>query len=46
MVTYFAGGAFGAYAGAVAFSAAGWPGVCAVGAACSSAALALVLLKR
>jgi predicted MFS family arabinose efflux permease len=46
MVTYFAGGALGAYAGALAFSAAGWPGVCAVGAGCSVVALALVLLKR
>jgi predicted MFS family arabinose efflux permease len=46
MVTYFAGGALGAYAGALAFSAAGWSGVCAVGAACSAAALVLVLLKR
>jgi predicted MFS family arabinose efflux permease len=46
MVTYFAGGALGAYAGALAYSAVGWSGVCAVGATCSAAALALLSLKR
>jgi len=42
MVTYFAGGALGAYAGALAFASFGWGGVCAVGAACAGAALLLV----
>jgi len=42
MVTYFAGGAVGAYAGTVAFASFGWSGVCAVGAACVAAALLLV----
>jgi predicted MFS family arabinose efflux permease len=46
MVTYFAGGALGAYAGALAFSGFGWNGVCVVGGACCAAALALVLLKK
>jgi len=42
MVTYFTGGALGAYAGAVAFASFGWSGVCAVGAVCCAAALLLV----
>ena len=42
MVTYFAGGALGAYAGAIAFASFGWSGVCAVGAACCTAAILLV----
>ena len=46
MVTYFTGGALGAYAGALAFSAAGWSGVCAVGAACAAAALAILAVAR
>src|SRR5438445_7798550 len=42
MVTYFAGGALGAYAGAIAFASFGWSGVCAVGAACCTAAIVRV----
>ncbi|MFB1482417.1 MFS transporter [Corallococcus sp. RDP092CA] len=43
MVTYFVGGAAGAWAGMAAWTRAGWPGVCAVGAAMSLAALVAVL---
>jgi len=43
MVTYFAGGALGAYGGTLAYTAWGWIGVCAVGAAISGAGLAAVL---
>ncbi|BDG01239.1 MFS transporter [Anaeromyxobacter oryzae] len=39
MVTYFAGGALGSTAGAWAWNAAGWPGVCAAGAAFSALSL-------
>jgi len=46
MVTYFTGGALGAYAGALAFSTAGWSGVCAIGAACAAAALAILAAAR
>jgi len=45
MVAYFAGGAFGAYAGALAYSAWGWIGVCALGAAICAAGLAVVLRR-
>jgi len=43
MVTYFAGGALGAYGGTLAYTAWGWIGVCAVGAAICAAGLAFVL---
>ncbi|WP_199729122.1 MFS transporter [Corallococcus sp. CA053C] len=43
MVTYFVGGASGAWAGTAAWTRAGWPGVCAVGAAMSLTALVTVL---
>ncbi|RKH65407.1 MFS transporter [Corallococcus aberystwythensis] len=43
MVTYFVGGAAGAWAGMAAWTRAGWPGVCAVGAAMSLTALVVVL---
>jgi len=46
MVTYFTGGALGAYAGALAFSTAGWSGICAVGATCAAAALAILAVAR
>ncbi|MFL5313157.1 MAG: MFS transporter [Myxococcales bacterium] len=46
MVAYFAGGAFGAYAGALAYSAWGWIGVCALGGAICAAGLATVLQFR
>jgi predicted MFS family arabinose efflux permease len=46
MVTYFTGGALGAYAGAVAYSAWGWPGVCAVGAAMCAVALMMLAGRR
>ncbi|EAU69738.1 major facilitator superfamily (MFS_1) transporter [Stigmatella aurantiaca DW4/3-1] len=39
MVTYFVGGATGAYAGTAAWTHFGWAGVCMVGAALSLAAL-------
>lgn len=39
MTSYFAGGALGSWAGAVAWAKAGWPGVCAAGAATTSVAL-------
>ena len=42
MVTYFTGGALGAYAGALAYGGWGWLGVCAVGA--GMCAVALVML--
>lgn len=42
----FASGALGAYAGSQAFLLAGWPGVCAVGATLSAAALAAALADR
>jgi predicted MFS family arabinose efflux permease len=45
MVTYFAGGALGAYAGTLAYTAWGWIGVCAVGAAVCAAGLAVVLRR-
>ncbi|MDC0713336.1 MFS transporter [Stigmatella sp. ncwal1] len=45
MVSYFVGGATGAYAGTVAWTHVGWAGVCAVGAALSLAAL-LTLAAR
>jgi hypothetical protein len=41
MVTYFAGGALGTWAGAHAWSAWGWPGVASAGAAFIAPALAL-----
>ncbi len=41
MVTYFAGGALGTWAGAYCWAAWGWPGVSAAGAAFPAAALAL-----
>ena len=41
MVTYFAGGALGTWTGAHAWSAWGWAGVSAAGAAFIAAALAL-----
>jgi predicted MFS family arabinose efflux permease len=44
MTSYFAGGALGSWAGALAWSRAGWGGVCAVGA--GMAAIALVALAR
>jgi predicted MFS family arabinose efflux permease len=43
MVTYFGGGALGAYAGAVAYASWGWIGVCAVGGALSAAGLVVIL---
>ncbi|GMU02206.1 MFS transporter [Corallococcus caeni] len=43
MVTYFVGGAAGAWAGMAAWTRAGWPGVCAVGAGMSLTALVAVL---
>lgn len=43
MVTYFMGGAAGAWLGTSAWTRAGWPGVCAVGAAMSLTALVAVL---
>ncbi|RKH25869.1 MFS transporter [Corallococcus praedator] len=43
MVTYFLGGAAGAWAGTAAWTRAGWSGVCAVGAAMSLTALGVVL---
>ena len=46
MVTYFTGGALGAYAGALAYSAWGWLGVCTVGAAMCAAALVLLAGRR
>ena len=45
MVTYFAGGALGAYVGTLAYAAWGWIGVCAVGAAVCAAGLAVVLRR-
>jgi predicted MFS family arabinose efflux permease len=44
MTSYFAGGALGSWAGALAWSRAGWGGVCAIGAAMTS--IALVALAR
>ena len=38
MTAYFAGGALGSAAGAAAWEAFGWPGVCAVGAGCAALA--------
>ena len=38
MFFYFVGGAFGSYAGSLAFKLAGWPGVCLFSAACASLA--------
>jgi len=46
MVTYFTGGALGAYAGAVAYVSRGWLGVCAVGAALCTAGLVVILRAR
>src|SRR5438445_2638807 len=46
MVTYFTGGALGAYAGAVAYVNRGWLGVCAVGAALCTAGLVVILRAR
>ena len=46
MVAYFAGGAAGSYAGALAFSHAGWPGVCGMGLALTGAALGVIALGR
>jgi predicted MFS family arabinose efflux permease len=43
MVAYFSGAALGAYAGAVAYSAWGWIGVCVLGGAICAAGLAVVL---
>jgi predicted MFS family arabinose efflux permease len=45
MVTYFTGGAVGSWAGTLAWGFLGWPGVCAVGAAFTLAAL-LLLARR
>ena len=44
MVTYFTGGATGAWAGTTAWTRWGWLGVCAVGAAMSLLALVLLFL--
>lgn len=44
MVTYFIGGATGAWTGTTAWTRWGWPGVCAVGALMSLAALVLLFL--
>ena len=46
MVTYFGGGALGAYAGALAYAALGWLGVCAVAAALCAAGLVVILRAR
>jgi predicted MFS family arabinose efflux permease len=45
MVSYFAGGALGAWLGTVAFQRWGWSGTCAVGAIAAAAGV-LVLLAR
>ena len=45
MVAYFSGGALGAYAGALAYSAWGWIGVCALGGAICATGLAVVLRR-
>jgi predicted MFS family arabinose efflux permease len=45
MVAYFAGGAFGAYTGALGYSTWGWIGVCALGAAICAGGLAMVLRR-
>jgi predicted MFS family arabinose efflux permease len=44
MTSYFAGGALGSWAGALAWSRGGWGGVCAIGGAMT--AIALVALAR
>jgi predicted MFS family arabinose efflux permease len=46
MVTYFAGGALGSWAGTGAWSRWGWWGVCACGAALSLAGLLLLRVAR
>jgi predicted MFS family arabinose efflux permease len=46
MVAYFTGGAMGTELSSQAWNIVGWPGVCAVGAALFSAALALYVFKR
>jgi len=46
MVTYFGGGALGAYAGALAYATLGWLGVCAVAAALCAAGLVVILRAR
>ena len=46
MVTYFAGGALGAYGGTLAYTAWGWIGVCAVGTVICAIGLAVVLSRR
>ena len=45
MVTYFAGGALGAYGGTLAYTAWGWLGVCALAAAICAAGLVVVLRR-
>jgi predicted MFS family arabinose efflux permease len=46
MVTYFSGGALGAYAGALAYATRGWLGVCGVAAALCAAALLVIVRGR
>ena len=46
MTCYFTGGSLGSALGAAAWGAFGWPGVCAVGAACGLAALAVFAATR
>jgi predicted MFS family arabinose efflux permease len=46
MVTYFSGGALGAYGGALAYTAWGWIGVCAAGTTICATGLAVVLSRR
>jgi predicted MFS family arabinose efflux permease len=45
MVSFFIGGASGSALAALAWSRAGWPGVCAVGGACAVIGLLLVLMQ-
>lgn len=44
MVSYFIGGTLGSVAGAAAWHARGWPGVCAVGFLCAILAEAALFL--
>jgi len=46
MTTYFAGGALGSAASALAFDGAGWPGVCLLGGALGALSVALWLGER
>jgi predicted MFS family arabinose efflux permease len=46
MVSFFIGGALGSALGAVAWSAAGWPGVCAIGGGFAALALVVVAARR